>query len=79
MIHKETFSKDWINDVSLKNRNADKTLIEKVCRAFALLEGLSGSGLEFIFKGGTSLMLLTGSNRRLSIDIDIITPEHISS
>jgi len=76
MIHNDTFSIEWIKEVSAKNRNADKTLIEKVCRAFALLEGLSESGIDFVFKGGTALMLLTGSQKRLSIDIDIIVPEH---
>ncbi len=76
MISKETFHIDWIKEVSAKNRNADKTLIEKVCRAFTLLEGLSESGLEFVFKGGTALMLLTGSTKRLSIDIDIVLTVH---
>ncbi len=37
-----------------------------------LLEGLFKSGLPFIFKGGTALMLLMNSAKRLSIDIDII-------
>jgi len=39
-----------------------------------LLEGLANSGLPFIFKGGTALMLLLNSAKRLSIDIDIIIP-----
>lgn len=77
MIDQKTFSIEWLNEVSAKNRNADKTLIEKVCRAYALLEGLSEAGFDFVFKGGTALMLLSGSKKRLSIDIDIIVPEHI--
>jgi hypothetical protein len=36
------------------------------------LEGLSESGLPFIFKGGTALLLMFDSTKRLSIDIDII-------
>ena len=40
-----------------------------------LLEGLAESGLDFVFKGGTSLMLKLGSTKRLSIDIDIIVPK----
>jgi hypothetical protein len=36
---------------------------------------LKGSGLPFIFKGGTSLMLLTSVPRRFSTDIDIIVAQ----
>ena len=46
--------------------------MEKVIRALLLLEGLSESGLPFVFKGGTALMLLMNSTKRLSIDIDIV-------
>lgn len=53
----------------------DLKSIEKVIRALLLLEGLSNSGLEFVFKGGTALMLLLGTTKRLSIDIDIIIPD----
>lgn len=65
---------DWIKEASAKNNKADKILVEKVVRALLLLEGLSASGLKFIFKGGTALMLMQGSTKRLSIDIDIIIP-----
>jgi len=72
MIHKETLTARWIETVSNSNRNADKILIEKVIRALMLLEGLAKSDLPFIFKGGTALMLLMDSAKRLSIDIDIV-------
>jgi len=75
MISKETLTAEWIGKVSKDNRNADKILIEKAIRALMLLEGLSKSGLPFIFKGGTALMLLTDAIKRLSIDIDIILSE----
>lgn len=75
MINKETLTTKWLDKLSKENRNADKILIEKVIRALLLLEGLSNSGLPFIFKGGTSLMLLLESEKRLSIDIDIILSE----
>ena len=65
---------DWINKASARNNKADKILVEKVVRALLLVEGLSASGLKFIFKGGTALMLMQGSTKRLSIDIDIIMP-----
>ncbi|NQW29168.1 MAG: nucleotidyl transferase AbiEii/AbiGii toxin family protein [Ignavibacteria bacterium] len=72
MIDKQTLTTHWINEVSAANRNADKTLVEKAIRALLLLEGLSKVDLPFVFKGGTALMLLLKSVKRLSIDIDIV-------
>src|ERR1035437_2966504 len=72
MIKKETLSEDWIQEVCKKNHNADPILVEKVIRALFLVEGLSKTDLSFVFKGGTALMLLMESAKRLSIDIDII-------
>ena len=71
MINPESLEKPWITAVA-KQKKADPILVEKVIRAFWLLEGLALSGQPFIFKGGTALMLKLGSARRLSIDIDII-------
>ncbi|MCD6178653.1 MAG: nucleotidyl transferase AbiEii/AbiGii toxin family protein [Bacteroidales bacterium] len=42
-----------------------------------LLEGLSESKLDYVFKGGTALMLILNSTKRLSIDIDIIIPKRM--
>lgn len=72
MIAKQSLTTEWLDKVSAQNNNADKILIEKVIRALLLLEGLASSELKFIFKGGTALMLLLKSTKRLSIDIDII-------
>lgn len=72
MISKDSLTAEWLKSVSAGNRNADKILVEKVMRALLLLEGLVKSELQFVFKGGTALMLLLGSTKRLSIDIDII-------
>ncbi len=74
MIDLGVLNSEWINEASAKNNKADKILVEKVVRALLLLEGLSASGINFIFKGGTALMLMQGSTKRLSIDIDIIIP-----
>jgi len=74
MIAKDSLQPEWINQVSAENRKADKILIEKVIRALLLLEGLAQSGLPFIFKGGSSIMLLQKRPKRFSIDIDIIVP-----
>lgn len=77
MIDLNVLHINWINEVSAKNNKADKILVEKVLRALLLLEGLSASGLKFVFKGGTALMLMQGSTKRLSIDIDIIIPDKV--
>ena len=72
MINREKITLDWIQKVSKANRKADKILVEKVIRAFLLVEGLVMQKLSFIFKGGTALMLHLNSTKRLSIDCDII-------
>jgi predicted nucleotidyltransferase component of viral defense system len=72
MIKQETYTLDWIKGVAQSHRKADPILIEKVIRALTLLDALGASGLDFIFKGGTSLMLIFPEPKRLSIDIDII-------
>ena len=75
MISKECFTTEWIAQKSIELQYNDKNLIEKVIRAFSLLEMLAASGCPFHFKGGTSLMLiLGGGSYRLSIDIDIMCP-----
>ncbi|TPE41060.1 nucleotidyl transferase AbiEii/AbiGii toxin family protein [Pontibacter mangrovi] len=75
MISKESLDISWLIEVSNRHRKADKILVEKVVRALLLLEGLVEADLPFVFKGGTSLMLMMESTKRLSIDIDIILPE----
>ncbi len=79
MINREKLTLDWIEKVSKSNRNADKILVEKVIRAFLLLEGLVKQKLPFVFKGGTALMLHLNSTKRLSIDIDIIIAKRLEN
>jgi hypothetical protein len=50
----------------------DPILIEKMIMALMLVEELSFTKLQFIFKGGTSLALMLGTLQRFSIDIDIL-------
>lgn len=71
MIRKESFEEKHIREVQKKSRR-DPVLIERVIYAFGLLEALTKVKLPFIFKGGTSLMLLLKKPGRLSTDIDII-------
>jgi len=75
VIIKETLTPEWIKQASKNNGNADQILVEKAIRALLLVEGLAKTALQFIFKGGTALMLLQDSAKRLSIDIDIVMHE----
>lgn len=75
MISDKSYSKDWIE--SFRKQKLYKTvnppIFEKMIYAFSLLEMLAKSEIEFIFKGGTSLLLMPIHSDRFSIDIDIIT------
>lgn len=74
MITKESYESEWIHSLAEQmGKRGDPKILEKVIYAFTLLEQLKTAGLDFIFKGGTSLLLLTPIPRRFSIDIDIIT------
>ena len=73
MISPRSRTDDWIQ--SVRGRGS-RELTEKMILAFTLVEMLQESGLRFVFKGGTSLSLITGILKRFSIDIDIIcSPE----
>lgn len=75
MISTESFSKEWILRRSEELRYNNKQLLEKVIRAFSLLEMLVDAGAPVIFKGGSSLLLiLKDTLNRLSIDVDVICP-----
>lgn len=78
MINQDIISIEWLKESSKKNNKADTILMEKVIRALLLLEGLVESELDFIFKGGTAVMLLQSSSKRFSIDIDIIAPKRVA-
>ena len=59
MISAQSRSKDWIMGIRGTSRiPTDPILIEKMILALTLLENMSTSGLEFIFKGGTSMLLV---------------------
>lgn len=71
MLKKDNFTKENIYRLRELSGN-DPSMIEKAVYAFGLLEALVKVGMPFIFKGGTCLMLLLKTPRRLSTDIDII-------
>jgi len=76
MIEQKTYQIEWITSLRNKlGKRIDPKLIEKVIYALTFLEQLRLHNLNFIFKGGTALLLATEVPKRFSIDIDIIT-EH---
>src|SRR5690606_2507126 len=76
MINIESHTIEWVTDLRSKlGKRIDPKLIEKVVYALTFLEQLRLNNLNFIFKGGTALLLATETPKRFSIDIDIITEE----
>lgn len=76
MIIENNFTKEWLEqqlgDIKKRKVNADPLLIEKNIHALHLLEKLIEKELDFVFKGGTALILLLEEPVRFSIDIDIL-------
>ena len=78
MISPQTRTLDWVTHIRDLYPKRDPILIEKMIMALTLVESLEMSGLDFIFKGGTSIILLLSEPYRFSIDIDILIPEEIN-
>ena len=74
MIKDKCFTEDWLDSFKKQaaHKRIDKGILEKMIYALHLLEQLKVNGLDFTFKGGTSLLLLLAEGNRFSIDIDII-------
>lgn len=76
MIIESNFTKEWLErqlyDIKERSIKADPLLIEKNIHALHLLEKLVEKELDFVFKGGTALILLLGEPVRFSIDVDIL-------
>ena len=66
MLAQENYTVTHINELK-KETNADPSILERTVFAFGLLEAISRTGMPFIFKGGTSLLLLLDEPRRLSV------------
>lgn len=77
MIADHCHQESWIQQKREEFGNADPLILEKVIKAFTLLDGLSRQELSYIFKGGTALILLLPEPLRFSIDIDIIIDERL--
>ena len=77
MILETTYKKEWLEEKAKVLGKVDSKLLEKVIMALALLEQLKLNGFDFVFKGGTSLILILENPHRFSIDIDIVVaPKH---
>ena len=72
MIDEICFTADWLERKRRELPGVNPALLERALHAFALLGHLAESDLQFVFKGGTSLLLHVPVIRRLSIDIDIL-------
>jgi predicted nucleotidyltransferase component of viral defense system len=74
MIKEQCFTNEWLDKFKnqKKHKRIDKAILEKMIYALHLLERIKFNGLDFVFKGGTCLVLLLDEANRFSIDIDII-------
>ncbi len=74
MIKEHCFTEEWLDAFKKEkeHKRIDKAILEKMVYALHLLERIKTNGLDFIFKGGTSLVILLEEGNRFSIDIDII-------
>ncbi len=78
MVLSESFTREHIEKIR-SGYNVHNSILERSIFALALLEALARVGMSFIFKGGTSLLLLLEKPRRLSTDIDIIVEPGIDA
>lgn len=74
MFAPECLTKDWIVKEA-RRQGTQAVVLEKSIHALLLVGRLRQVGLDFVFKGGTSLMLHFNTARRLSIDVDIASLE----
>lgn len=77
MIKEHCFTKEWITGFrkDKKYSKINPPVLEKMINAFYLLELLLKEDFNFIFKGGTSLILLLENTTRFSVDVDVLTEQ----
>ena len=78
MISLDSLTKAHILSQREKLQIQDPAVLERTIHAFVLLERLALSRIDFLFKGGTALLLQLKKPSRISVDIDIICtmPKH---
>ena len=74
MIKAHCFTKEWINGFKQQKhlKRINPPILEKMIHALSLLQQLKANGLDFTFKGGTSLSKVFNLIGRFSEDIDLI-------
>lgn len=74
MIRDICFERDWIDGFRKQKRfgKINSPLLEKMIHALYLVQNLKKQGLDFVFKGGTSLILLLENANRFSVDVDVV-------
>jgi len=72
MIPPDRHTREWIIAQQARLGMADPIILEKAIFALTLLDLLGRTDLDFVFKGGTALLLHLPRPNRLSIDIDIV-------
>lgn len=75
MIPPDRHTREWIVAQQARLGMADPIILEKAIFALTLLDLLARTDLDFVFKGGTALLLHLPRPNRLSIDIDIVCNE----
>ncbi len=75
MIPPDRHTREWIVAQQARLGMADPIILEKAVFALTLLDLLARTDLDFVFKGGTALLLHLPRPSRLSIDIDIVCNE----
>jgi len=70
LLGNKEYMKSWIE--SHTDEDIKHITLERQIYSFFLLEKLIETDVEFIFKGGTALILLLGDVKRFSTDIDIL-------
>jgi len=77
MIEQSNFTSAHIKALHNRYPLITVQVFEMAMYAFGLLQALVDSGLPFIFKGGTCLLLLLKQPQRISTDIDILVDPKI--
>jgi len=72
MFPKHAFEQDWLKRQAKVMGGCAPQILERCVHALTLLGHLQESGLPFVFRGGTCILLHLPEIHRLSIDIDII-------
>ena len=69
MISEKCFTVEWLESFKKqkKHKLIQTNILEKMIYALHLLEQLKNNGLEFVFKGGTSLVLLLDEENQINL------------